>query len=100
MVIDMTTQNYCMVNQTTNVCDNVCIWDGNPNTWTPPANYLMLVQATTPAKIWTWNAADKVWQLTVQVGEGGVGFTWDGTYLTTNAPMPPAQPETTGTQTL
>ena len=93
MVINMTTQNYCMVNESTNVVDNVCLWDGNPDTWQPPADYLMLVQATTPAKIWTWDAEQKVWSLTVQDGVGGIGFTWDGTYLTTGDPMPPAPKE-------
>jgi len=83
----MTTQNYCMVNQSTNVCENVVIWDGNPDTWNPPAGYLMLVQATTPAKNWVYNQSDNQWQLSV-AGAGGIGFTWDGTYLTTNQPEP------------
>lgn len=107
-MIDMTTQNYCMVNEATNVCDNVTLWDGNPDTWQPPAGYLMLVQATTPAKTWVWDDVAKVWALEVS-GEGQIGFTWDGTYLTTNEPMPadPAnppvpnqQPTTTGAQVL
>lgn len=78
-----------MINEATNVCDNTCLWDGNTSTWTPPPGYLMLVQATTPAKIWVWNDVDKIWQLEVQEGAGGIGFTWDGTYLNTNDPMPP-----------
>lgn len=98
----MTTQNYCMVNKSTNICENVCVWDGNPDSWTPPAEYLMLVQATTPAKVWIWNADTKTWDLTEQMGVGGIGFTWDGTYLTTNAPQPApiADPNVTGAQTL
>ena len=63
----------------------------------------MLVQATTPAKIWEWNTTDKVWQLIAQLGQGGTGFTWDGTYLTTNDPMPPdpiPQADVVGAQTL
>lgn len=96
-------QNYCMVNEATNVCDNITLWDGNPNTWTPPAGYLMLVQATTLAKVWVWNATDKVWSLEVQEGQGQIGFTWDGTYLTTNEPEPAPpkdQPTVGGAQTL
>jgi hypothetical protein len=85
MVNDMN-QNYCMVNSVTNVCDNVCVWDGNPQTWTPPANYLMLVQETTPAKI--WQLVGNAYELVISVGYGGIGFTWDGTYLTTNQPQP------------
>lgn len=96
----MTTQNYCMVNKSTNVCDNICLWDGDPNTWTPPADYLMLVQATTPTKVWAWNSTTKVWELVEQMGEGQIGFTWDGTYLTTNQPEPAPQAEVTGAQTL
>jgi len=99
----MTVQNYCMVNEANNVCENVCMWDGDPNTWTPPAGYLMLVQATTPAKDWAWNDTDKVWFLEVQMGDGKIGYTWDGTYLVTNDPMPPApkeQPAVQGATTL
>lgn len=98
----MTIQSYCMVNTETNICDNVCVWDGNPNTWTPPTNYLMLVQATTPAKVWERDVATETWVLGVQMGEGQIGFTWDGTYLTTDQVQPTivVQPTTTGAQTL
>jgi len=96
------TQNYCMVNTETNVCENVCVWDGDPNTWAPPSNYLMLVQATTPAFVWGWNAAEDAWLLQEQVGAGGIGFTWDGNALTTDQPMPPkpVPPVVEGAQTL
>lgn len=93
-----------MINQQNNVCENVCVWDGNTDTWTPPAGYLMLVQATTPAKVWL--LVDGVYELVEQMGVGSIGFTWDGSVLTTNEPQPalpqPAldQPVTSGTQTL
>jgi len=93
----MSAQNYCMVNEATNVCDNVVVWDGNPNTWAPPAGYLMLVQATTPAKNWVW--IDNAWVIEVS-GEGQIGFTWDGTYLITNEPQPTKPPTTEGAQPL
>lgn len=98
----MTVQNYCMVNKSNNICENTCLWDGNPDTWNPPAEYLMLLQETTPAKVWSWNSIDKVWQLSEIMGQGQIGFTWDGTYLITNEPQPapPVQPEVTGAQTL
>ena len=98
----MATQNYCMINQLTNVCDNVCVWDGNPATWTPPANYLMLVQATTPAKIWELNQEKTEYVLVIVEGAGDIGFTWDGTYLTTNVPQPEVlpQPVVEGAQTI
>lgn len=62
----------------------------------------MLVQAATPAKVWEYDSVAKTWSLGVQVGAGQIGFTWDGTYLTTNEPQPvtPTQPATTGAQTL
>ena len=100
----MTVQDYCMINEQTNVCDNICIWDGNPNTWTPPANYLMLVQAMVPAKIWQLDKTILEYVLVVVVGAGEIGFTWDGTYLTTNEPQPTVpvdnQPLSEGAQTL
>jgi len=97
----MTNQNYCMVNEQTNICDNVVVWDGDTNTWTPPAGYLMLVQETTPAKNWVWNFNTEVWELVVD-GLGGIDYTWDGTYLVTTEPEPPApiQPVVDGAQTL
>lgn len=89
-----------MVNTETNICDNVCVWDGNFDTWTPPSHYLMLVQATTTAKIWVWD--NIAWSLQEQLGAGSIGCTWDGTCLTTNEPMPPipVQPSVDGAQTL
>jgi len=81
----MTTQNYLMVNST-NVVENICLWDGDTNTWQPPADTLMLIQATTPALIWVLNTDNYV--LEQVIGAGQIGFTWDGTVLTTNQPKP------------
>jgi hypothetical protein len=93
MVINMTTQNYLMINESTNVVDNVCVWDGNPDTWQPPAGYLMLVQATTMAVVWVWDGAIKDYVLSQQIGQGQIGFTWNGTECMTNEPKPePPQP--------
>ena len=99
----MTTQNYLMISTATNVVENVCLWDGDVNTWTPPADILMLIQATTPAMVWQPVIVDgKVtdWVLGEQIGAGAIGFTWDGTVVTTNEPQPtvPTQPTTTGTK--
>jgi hypothetical protein len=47
-------QNYLMVNTSTNIVENIFVWNGDTNTWQPPANTLMLVQATTPAMVWLW----------------------------------------------
>lgn len=84
----MTTQNYLMVNQATNIVDNVCIWDGNPQNWTPPAGYLMLVDATTPALIWFFDPPINDYVLKQELGAGGIGFTWNGTECVTNEPKP------------
>lgn len=93
MVINMTTQNYLMINESTNVVDNVCVWDGNPDTWQPPAGYLMLVQATTMAVVWVWDDAIKDYVLSQQIGQSQIGFTWNGTECMTNEPKPePPQP--------
>lgn len=101
MVISMA-QNYCMVNEATNICDNICVWDGNPDTWTPPPGYLMLVQADTMALVWIWDAAINDWALAQAQGQGQIGYVWNGTELVTNEPKPAplSQPVTEGAQTL
>jgi hypothetical protein len=99
---NMTIQNYLMINESTNVVDNICEWDGNLDTWQPPANTLMLVQTTTPAMVWVLNQDQTDYVLTEMIGQGQIGFTWNGTVCTTNQPKPaiPVQPTTQGTQTL
>jgi hypothetical protein len=86
MVMQM--KNYLMINKATNVVDNACVWDGNTQTWTPPANYLMLEQATTPAVVWVWNETIQDTELKEVVGVACVGFTWDGSKCITNQPKP------------
>ena len=100
-------QNYLMISTVTNIVENICVWDGDVNTWQPPADTLMLVQATTPAMVWVSDEAiPPVWTLTEQMGAGALGFTWDGTNCITNEPKPSpqtsadGQPVTTGTQVL
>jgi hypothetical protein len=96
-------QQYLIIES--NTVTNIVVWDGGPD-WTPPADSTQLVQSTTPAMVWELNSAVKppVYQLVQVVGAGEIGFTWDGTVLTTNQPqpqLPPAaasQPITTGTK--
>jgi hypothetical protein len=88
MVINMNEQNYLMVNESTNIVDNVCVWDGDPNTWQPPANYVMLVQATTMAVVWEYDIVNKDWVLVQEMGQAQIGFTWNGTECITNEPKP------------
>jgi hypothetical protein len=91
----MTTQNYLIIES--NVVTNNVVWDGNPNTWQPPTGSIQLVDATTPAMVWRATIVDGVitaWNLVEEIGAGDIGFTWDGTVLTTNEPQPtiPTQP--------
>jgi hypothetical protein len=108
----MTIQQYLMVNKSTNIVDNICLWDGDTNTWQPPEDILMLVQADIQAYIWAANYTTNPysWGLVLQLGAGAIGFTWDGSVLTTNDPRPakpptlenpaPNQPTTSGTVTI
>lgn len=99
-------QNYLLIDTSTNVCDNVCVWDGNPDTWTPPASHICLLQATTPATVWVWDVEAKDWVLGEELGAGAIGFIWNGTALVTNEPKPPIPvpgpdgPTVAGAQTL
>jgi hypothetical protein len=86
MVNNMTIQNYLVVEN--NIITNVCVWDGDINTWTPPSDATMLAQATTPAMVWKLNTDNTDWLLTEIVGAGDIGFTWNGTVVTTNQLKP------------
>lgn len=100
----MTTQNYLMINESTNIVENISVWDGDLNTWQPPANTLMLVASVTPAMIWKAVYQSGVfvdWVLDEQMGMGDIGFTWNGTVCITNQPKPEPpkpQPVTEGIQ--
>jgi hypothetical protein len=95
----MTTQNYLVVEN--NIADNLVIWDGDTNIWQPPAGATMLVQATTPAMVWELSSDKTNYVLVEVVGAGDIGFTWNGSVLTTSQPQPAPviQPTTSGTKT-
>jgi hypothetical protein len=84
----MTAENYLVIEN--NVVTNIVIWDGDVNTWQPPADSIVLVQATTPAMVWVFDYTTNPYtsKLEEVMGEGAIGFTWDGTVLTTNQPKP------------
>ena len=93
----MTTQNYLIVEA--NIVTNNVVWDGDVNTWTPPADSIQLIQATTPAMVWVGTKVENLpatipptytitYNLEEVVGAGDIGFTWNGTVLTTNQPKP------------
>ena len=100
----MTTQNYLMIQE--NIVTNICVWDGDVNSWQPPSDATMLIQATTPTKVWGLNQDETEYVLVDSMGDADIGFTYDGTACITNAPKPelptPAenQPNTSGTQEL
>jgi hypothetical protein len=78
-----------MVNSTSNVVDNIIVWDGSAD-WSPPNGYSMMIQSITPSQEWTLNTTSNVYVLTPTVGTASIGYKWDGTYLITNQPQPPA----------
>lgn len=95
----MTTQNYLIVQE--NIVTNIVFWDGNIQTWQPPQDAIILVDATTPTKVWERLIIDgKVtdYVLTNSIGNAGIGFTWDGSFAITNQPKPEI-PVTTATST-
>ncbi len=86
----MTTQNYLIIES--NVVTNNVVWDGNPDTWQPPAGSIQIINATIPAMVWDAVVVDKKivdWALVEIMGAGDIGFTWNGSVLTTNKPKPP-----------
>lgn len=101
----MTIQNYCLINDN-GIVDNVVLWDGNAETWTPLSRHTYVVQATTPSKDWAWDKGLQDWVLVETMGQSNIGFVWDGSVFTTSAPKPPPiqavekQPTVTGAQTL
>lgn len=84
----MTNKHYYIVDNQSNVCINLVLWNGNPDVWTPPSSCIALEQENTQAKIWVYDVNSKEWNLEVQNGQGQIGFTWDGTYLVTSDPIP------------
>ena len=89
MVQEFVNQDYLIIQS--NVVTNLVVWNGNTTQWTPPQGSIALVQATTPAMIWEATVVDGViiaWNLVEKIGAGAIGFTWDGTVLTTNEPKP------------
>lgn len=84
----MEPKNYCIVNQSSGICENIVLWDGRIETWTPPDGYLALERDKVPVKKWFWKTDIKDWVLETAMGEGSIGFTWDGDHLHTNEPKP------------
>jgi len=95
----MASQGYLQIQN--NLVTNTVEWDGDTNTWQPPADATMLVQSTTPAMLWDYDYTNNTWDLKEFIGLGGIGFTWNGTAVITNEPKPTEPPKqvTTGIKT-
>jgi len=96
----MTIKNYLIIEN--NTVSNVVFWDGNPGTWEPPKNAVTLIASETPALVWGVLPNSLTHTIVEKIGEGKIGFTWDGSVLKTNAPKPPdlkPQPIVSGMKT-
>lgn len=99
-------KNYCLISKETNICENVVIWDGDTSKWNPPEIYFCIPQDEIPVKIWVYNEETKQLDLVnSEYNDGGLGYSWDGVYLTQPKPeitvvSDNQQPATQGTQTL
>ena len=88
----MTTQSYLIIES--GVVTNIVMWDGNTETWVPPANSIQIVKDTVTTKLWepfTQTVDGKTvidWHLIEVPAVAEVGYTWDGQYITTNEPKP------------
>ena len=101
MLQEFIDQNYLIIES--NIVTNVVVWNGDTTIWTPPSGCIVLIQSTTVAMVWKILTGATDWVLAESIGAGDIGFTWDGSVLTTNQPKPPpiqAQPVSTGTQVL
>jgi hypothetical protein len=79
-------QNYLIIEN--NVVTNIVVWDGGSG-WQPPIDSIAIALDTTPSIIWQPNTDRTDWVLTEIMGQGQIGFTWNGSNVTTNAPKPP-----------
>lgn len=86
MLQEFITQDYLIIQN--NVVTNLVVWNGDTSQWTPPQGSIALVLSTTPSKIWQLNADKTDYVLTDTVGDGAIGFTWDGTYCITDQSKP------------
>lgn len=85
-------KNYYLINETTNVCENIVVWDGNNDTWSQPQGYFLLEQDSTNSKAWAWNKETNDWEIHIS-DYANIGFIWDGSYLNTNEEKPTYIPQ-------
>jgi len=79
-------ENYVLINTQTNIVDNLVVWDGSTQTWTPPTSHIAVPQATTPRVVWIFDEQTSTWSTQEIRGTGMIGDVWDGAKL--NQPQP------------
>jgi hypothetical protein len=84
----MTEQSYLIIKD--GVVENICIWDGNTETWLPPYNTIQIPQETTPCMVWALDDITGVFELKEELGSTSIGFTFDGLFTITNLQKPVA----------
>lgn len=77
----MEVKKYLMINTNTNICVNIILWDGDETNYKPPEGYILLTKDDIKAVNWYWTGTE--WTLTEFMGQGEIGYTWDGEKLTT-----------------
>lgn len=84
----MDAQNYLIVNLETQLVENIVLWDGSATSWQPPTNSIALIQSQTPSKIWMYSQTLNSFEMVEVLGEGQIGFSWDGEFVITNQSPP------------
>ena len=79
-------ENYLIIEN--NVVTNIVVWDGISEDWTPPQGATVIPLQSVPALVWIPDMEIKDFVLIEIMGAGSIGFTWDGSVLTTNEPKP------------
>ena len=78
--------NYLIIEN--NLVTNICVWDGDVNSWQPPSEAITLIAETTPTKIWNLDLELKDYVLVDSIGNASIGFTYDGSVCITNEEKP------------
>lgn len=92
---------YFVINTTTNICENVVLWNGNNDHWSPPSNYICVDASNTKSKVWSYQQSSNNYVLidpstltsNSYITRGNIGDTWDGNYFI--PPKPSLQPSNT-----
>lgn len=85
----MEQKNYLIINTETGVCENIIVWDGDESVWMPPQGYKAIPQESSVAKVWITDDSQNPSVFLAEVlGAAKIGFTWDGSVLTTDQPKP------------